>query len=625
MADLIAKHGGTPVEAPALREVALSDNTEALEFGRRLIAGDFDVVVFLTGVGTRFLAQAMETQIPRADWLEAIARAKVVARGPKPVAALRELAVRIDFQVPEPNTWRELLDLLDAELPVSGLRVAVQEYGKPNPELIEGFRQRKAIVTRVPVYRWALPEDTGPLRRTIGEIAAGKIGAVMFTSAQQVEHLMQLAADVGHEAELRAALAHSVVVGSVGPTTSETLRAHGLPVDIQPEHPKMGHLVAAVAARWRWCGKAERARVAAPHHIEPSSARSRSNESLDPLHESPFLMACRREPTAITPIWLMRQAGRYMPEYRAIRAKVPFLELCKRPELAAEVTVTAAERLGVDAAILFADILLVLEPLGFNIEFTKGEGPQIHNPVRSAADVDRVRTLADPAPLDFVMRAVRIIRAALDPGMPLIGFAGAPFTVACYAIEGGASRHYEQAKMFMLSDPGAWNALMERLVDATAVYLNAQADAGAQVLQLFDSWVGTLSPADYQAFVQPHMKRLFARLRADVPVIHFGTDTGSLLELQRDAGGQVIGLDWRVNLAEAWERLGPQVAVQGNLDPAVLFAPIPVIEEHARRILRQANGRPGHIFNLGHGILPTTPVDHALALIDAVHSGVRSS
>src|SRR5262249_48290609 len=221
------------------------------------------------------------------------------------------------------------------------------------------------------------------------------------------------------------------------------------------------------------------------------------------LASSPFLKACCRQPTDVTPIWLMRQAGRYMAEYRELRARVPFLELCKRPELATEVTVTAAERLGVDAAILFADILLILEPLGFQLEFARGEGPVIHNPVRSGIEVDRIRSLADPAPLEYVIQAVRSIRAALRPDLPLIGFAGAPFTLACYAIEGGSSRHYEQAKKFMYTDPGAWDALMERLVDATAMYLNAQAAAGAQALQGVDSWGGTLGPADDRRFVQP--------------------------------------------------------------------------------------------------------------------------
>lgn len=337
------------------------------------------------------------------------------------------------------------------------------------------------------------------------------------------------------------------------------------------------------------------------------------------LRDSPFLKACRREPTDVTPVWFMRQAGRYMPEYREVRARVGFLELCKNPDLAAEVTVTAAERLGVDAAILFADILLVLEPLGFDLEFARGEGPQIHNPVRTAADVDRVRPLESVEPLGYVLEAVRTIRAALRPTTPLIGFAGAPFTLACYAIEGGGSRHYETAKAFMYRDPGAWSALMTRLVDATALYLNAQAAAGAQALQVFDSWVGNLGPSDYRRFVQPHMKRLFDALDPSVPSIHFGTDTGSLLELQRDAGGAVVGLDWRVSLRDGWDRLGPGVGVQGNLDPIVLFGPREEIERQTRRVLEEAAGRPGHIFNLGHGILPHTPVDNVLAVVDLVH------
>ena len=344
-----------------------------------------------------------------------------------------------------------------------------------------------------------------------------------------------------------------------------------------------------------------------------------ANPLTEALRESPFLKACRREPTDVTPVWLMRQAGRYMPEYREVRSKVSFLELCKNPALATEVTVTAAERLGVDAAILFADILLILEPLGFDLEFAKGEGPVIHNPIREAADVDRVRRMLDVSPLDYVMKAVTSIRSALRPSTPLIGFAGAPFTLACYAIEGGGSRHYEKAKAFMYRDPGAWDELMTILVDATVLYLNAQAAAGAQALQLFDSWVGTLGPDDYRRFVQPHMRRLFRALDPDTPSIHFGTDTSTLLELQRDAGGSVIGLDWRIDLAEGWGRLGPSVAIQGNLDPAVLFAPFPEIDRQARRVLERASGRPGHIFNLGHGIMPQTPVDHVLKLIDLVH------
>jgi uroporphyrinogen decarboxylase len=631
MAELIARQGGVPLVAPSLREVPLEANAPAVAFARGLLAGEFDAVVFLTGVGARYLAESIEAEVPRADWLAALGRVEVVVRGPKPHSVMREWGVRVDVAVPEPNTWADVLAALDARRDLRGVRVAVQEYGKPAADLVAGLRQRGAVVTTVPVYRWELPEDLGPLRRAARAIASGAVGAALFTSARQVDHLLQIAEEQGVGAELLAALRGRVVVGSIGPTTTEALLSHGLTPDVEPDHPKMGHLVAAVAARWRESGKAaapgeEEAgagRVEVVARREPDAATAAAAAPPDGmdrrLWESPFLKACRREKAPITPVWLMRQAGRYMAEYRAVRSKVGFLELCKDPELATEVTVTAAEVLGVDAAILFADILLILEPLGFDLEFAKGEGPVIHNPVREARDVDRVRPLESIEPLAYVTDAVRGIRAALKPDLPLIGFAGAPFTLACYAIEGGSSRHYETAKALIYRDPGAWDALMARLVDATALYLGAQAAAGAQALQLFDSWVGTLSPTDYARFVQPHMRRLINMLPAGVPVIHFGTDTATLLELQRDAGGDVIGLDWRVPLGATWDRLGPGVGVQGNLDPTVLLGPLPELRSQVRRILGEAAGRPGHIFNLGHGILPSTPVDSAKALVDLVH------
>jgi uroporphyrinogen-III synthase len=250
IADLIVKYGGVPIAAPALREVPLEANAEALDFADQLLAGRFDVVIFLTGVGTRFLAQAIETRHSRETWTAALARVKVVVRGPKPLVPLREFKVRVDLQAPEPNTWHEVLAAFDAQLPVAGLRVAIQEYGKPNPELVAGLEARGAVVTRVPVYRWALPEDTTPLRQAIAAMAAGQVDIALFTSAQQVEHLLHIAAEEGREGAVRQAFEHSVVVGSVGPTTTETLQSHSLPVDIEPEHPKLGHLVTAVASRW---------------------------------------------------------------------------------------------------------------------------------------------------------------------------------------------------------------------------------------------------------------------------------------------------------------------------------------------------------------------------------------
>jgi uroporphyrinogen decarboxylase len=315
----------------------------------------------------------------------------------------------------------------------------------------------------------------------------------------------------------------------------------------------------------------------------------------------------------------MRQAGRYMAEYRAIRARHGFLELCKNPDAAAEVTLQPVDRLGVDAAILFADILLIVEPLGVGLEFGKGEGPIIHRPIRGAADVARLGPVDVESAVGFVFETVSRVKKALAGRVPLIGFAGAPFTVASYVVEGGASRDYLHVKRLMYGTPEAWSRLMEVLVEATARYLNGQIAAGADAVQVFDSWVGALAPEDYRAFVLPHMKALFAKLTPGVPAIHFGTGTAGLLPLLREAGGDVIGVDWRIDLATAWDTIGHDVAVQGNLDPAVLLAAPAYMRKRAKAVLDAAGGRPGHIFNLGHGVHKETPVEHVKALVEVVH------
>lgn len=313
-----------------------------------------------------------------------------------------------------------------------------------------------------------------------------------------------------------------------------------------------------------------------------------------------------------------------MPSYRAVRDQFSFLELCQRSDVAAEVTVDAARRLGVDAAIIFADILLPLIPMGLGLHFEKGDGPVVDRPIRTAHDVHALPKSAGPGDLAFVGNSIALARKELGAKMPIIGFAGAPFTVASYAIEGRGSRNFTHVKTFMYTQPAAWAELMTYIADLTARYLNMQIEAGADVVQLFDSWVGCLSPADYRDYVQPHVQRLIAALRPGTPVIQFGTMTGSLLELMRDAGGDVIGVDWRVDLAEAWNRLGPNVGTQGNMDPVALFADRDYVREAARAVLRRSGDRPGYIFNLGHGILPETPVDNVLALIETVHEYRRT-
>ena len=333
----------------------------------------------------------------------------------------------------------------------------------------------------------------------------------------------------------------------------------------------------------------------------------------------PFLMACRRKPTPYTPIWLMRQAGRYMKEYRGLRKKYSFLEMCKSPELVAKVTLLPIEKFKLDAAIIFSDILIPLEPMGVEFEFAKGEGPVFHHPLREMRDVQALRVIEPEEETSFLMGAIQIVRKELEGKIPLIGFSGAPFTLASYIIEGGHSNNYVLTKGLMYQNRAAWNALMEKISEVLIRYLNAQIRAGVQALQFFDSWAGCLSPADYAEYVLPYSKKVIDGVNKSVPLIHFATSNSTLLELMRRAGGDVIGVDWRVDIGEAWARLGYDVAVQGNLDPVILFGPVSLIEKEVKRILGRVEGRPGHIFNLGHGILPNTPVDHVAALIDAVH------
>jgi uroporphyrinogen decarboxylase len=333
-----------------------------------------------------------------------------------------------------------------------------------------------------------------------------------------------------------------------------------------------------------------------------------------------FLRACRREPVDATPVWFMRQAGRYMAEYRALREKHGMLELCKTPELAMEVTLQPIRALEVDAAILFADILLPLEPMGAPFHFAAGEGPVVPEPIRDRAAVDRLRVIEPEEGLGYVLEAIRLIRRELDGKKPLIGFAGAPFTLASYLIEGGKSSSFAHTKRLMYSEPESWNALLAKLSEVVRRYLGAQIEAGAQAVQLFDSWVGALSPTDYQEFVEPHVGKILGDLAtAGVPVIHFGTGTATLLERMKAAGGTVIGIDWHTSLDDARRRLGPDVAVQGNRDPLLLSAPRPLLERRVNEVLRQAGTEPGHVFNLGHGILPETPVDAVKWVADYVH------
>jgi uroporphyrinogen decarboxylase len=616
MQRLIEKFGGQPFVSPSMREVPLDRNPAAVDFAHRLITGGIDVMIFLTGVGFRHLLAAVEKHVDRQRYLNSLADIVTICRGPKPVAAMAEVGLKPTHKVPEPNTWRELLATIDAHVPIANQNVALQEYGVTNRSLIAGLEARGARVLQVKVYQWDLPVDTAPLAQNVRAIAAGERDVVLFTSAHQVANMLRVAENLGVSDALLQGLARTVVA-SIGPTTSEMLRDHEIGVDLEPEHPKMGPLVSAAAEK-----AAEILARKRPPPIKAVSPLPALDKSA-PWYDSPFLRACRREAVPYTPVWLMRQAGRYMEEYRQIRGQTSFLELCKSPDLCSEVMCTAVKKLGVDAAIIFSDLLPILEPMGLELDFSKGEGPVIYNPVRAPADVDRVLELEHIESLQFVFETVKRTRADLPPDIPLIGFAGAPFTLASYTIEGGASRSFLHTKTLMYRDEGAWRTLMERFVRAITRYLNAQIDAGCQAVQLFDSWVGCLGPDDYRRFVLPYAKQIIDGITPGIPVIHFATGNPALLPLLAQAGGSVVGIDWRVRLDDAWRTVGYDRAVQGNLDPMVLLADREEIRRRAGEILKQAAGRPGHIFNLGHGVVQQTPVENAIALVEMVHEMSR--
>lgn len=613
MAMIIEKFGGVPHVSPSMREVPLDDNQPAIDFANRVITGQIDIVIFMTGVGFNHLLAAIDRKVDKQQFLDALSDITTICRGPKPVAAMREVNLTPTIKVPEPNTWREILQTIDTEIHIANQTLVVQEYGVTNASLVAGLEARGAQVETLHVYDWDLPEDIGPLAANIQKMIDGKIDVSLFTSANQLNHVLKLAQKQGQMEAFSSAL-RGTVICSVGPTMSERLRDLGYPVDVEPEHPKMGPLVAAAAERSQDILVRKRQIRAV---LQETTKAALNKEA--PWYNSAFLKACRREPTDFTPVWLMRQAGRYMKEYREVRAKTTFLELCANPQLCSEVMCTAVEKLGVDAAIIFSDLLPILQPMGLDLEFAKGEGPVIHNPIRDAADVDRVLELESTDSLHYVMETVKQTRADLPADMPLIGFAGAPFTLASYAIEGGGSRDYVNTKTLMFRDPGAWRELMERFVRAISRYLNAQIAAGAQAVQLFDSWAGALGPDDYRRYVLPYVKDIVAQIAPGVPVINFATGNPALLPMLAESGAAVVGVDWRIRLDVAWETVGHNIAVQGNLDPVSLLADQMELRRRAKDVLDQAAGRPGHIFNLGHGVMQQTPVDNARALVDMVH------
>ena len=625
MKRLISYHGGVPRVSPSMREVPDLKSPYVERFADDLFSGKVDILVLMTGVGTRILSDMVIAESEEKKYFDALRTTTILARGPKPVAALRKFGIKPDITVPEPNTWRDILSTFDRrDMSLENLVVYVQEYGVSNEEFLASLERKGADVRRIPIYRWALPEDLGPLRDAVRSISEGAEDCLLFTSSRQVSNLFEVAGGEEFGAGFTEGIKKALVC-SIGPTTTETLRENGISVDYEPDSPKMGNLVREVARRS--AALLAKKRTAFRNGVNTQSwnrtqmiwsedgAQARRKEITS---SGAFMKACRLEKTDHTPIWLMRQAGRFLREYREVRSRVSFKEFCRTPDMTSEITLMVVDRFGVDAAIIFSDILLMLEPLGLSLEYSSVDGPVIARPLRTRRRIEALEDF-DPQSMDFVYEALRITRKALAPEVSLIGFSGAPFTVASYAIEGSGSKNYVNTKKLMYADPSLWERLMEILTESISDYLCAQVAAGADAVQIFDSWVGCLSPADYERFVFPHVSRLISALPPDVPVILFGTGTGSLLELMGKTGAGVIGLDWRVDILDGWRTAGSSLAVQGNLDPvSMLSTPSHVVGE-ARKILDRVGGRPGHIFNLGHGVLPQTPVDNVLRLIDEVH------
>ncbi|HEY2761161.1 MAG TPA: uroporphyrinogen decarboxylase, partial [Pirellulales bacterium] len=592
LADLIAHHGGEPLVTPALREITPQRNPAAIDFANRVLTGQVEALIFTTGAGVHQLIEQVQRHVDRIRFLAAISDVVTIVRGPKPAAALRELGIEPTHVTIAPHTWREILQVVDRHFPLANHTIGLQEYGEPNASLLAGLEARGATVANLRLYHWELPEDLTALAAAVDLIAAGKIDVVLFTSSRQVVNVLNIAQRSGRIDQFRQSL-RSIVIGAIGPDTAATMRQNDMAIDFQPDDPNMAALVQCAAdhaanllAKKRWLSQAVPVapKTAADRGLV-NNIKAAALDPDDPAYNSVFLKAARCEPVPYTPIWLMRQAGRYMPEYRAVREKIAFLELCKNPSLCAEVMITAVKRLGVDAAIIFSDLLPILEPMGIDLEFSAGEGPVIHNPVRKACDVDRILELESVDSLSFVMETVRQTRAGLPKGMPVIGFAGAPFTLASYVIEGGASRNFLHTKTLMYRDSGAWTVLMSRLSRAITRYLNAQIAAGAHAVQLFDSWVGCLGPDDYRRFVLPHVKSIIAGLVPGVPVINFATGNPALIPLLAEAGGSIIGIDWRIRLDDARRAVGYDRTVQGNLEPGVLLADRAEIRRRAEMVL----------------------------------------
>jgi uroporphyrinogen decarboxylase len=605
--ELIQAHGGS-CRSLVFQRKAGQRQTRVGRVANQLLVGEIDILVFNTAAGvTGFLDQAFQL-VERQRLLDSLTDMMVVAGSKSAANVFFERDINVEISV-DSSSWRDVLVALDQHCALSNKTLGVEASSHIHC-LRAGLEARGAKVIDVDVFESGDDDDFPAAQEFFEGVESGDIEAVLFSSPEVVAQYCRVAQRTSPAWQRL----NRRIVFAVGRDTRSLLDDGQIRVTRTSQGTDFAEAIEGFANCMTDINR-EQARS----HASLSGPQSGSSDAAAPWYDSPFMKACRGERTDVTPVWMMRQAGRYMEEYREVRSKVTFLELCSNPQLCSEVMCTAVNRLGVDAAIIFSDLLPILVPMGMNLEFVQGDGPVIHNPIRTPADVNRVSRLESTEPLQFVMETVRQTRNDLPADMPLIGFAGAPFTLASYMIEGGSSRNYANTKQLMRSDSSAWDELMRHLSHSLKVYLKGQVDAGAQVLQLFDSWAGCLSFEDYRTFVLPYVKDVIESLPPEVPVINFATGNPTLLPFLADTPASVIGIDWRIRLDDAWQQVGFGRAVQGNLDPTVLLSDVDVIRHQVQAILDQAANRPGHIFNLGHGILPQTPVENAIALVELVH------
>ena len=603
-----------------LKDNPKNSRPDLADFANRVLTGDIDTVVFVTGAGTRAIIELALQTAPRERFLDGLRDIKTIAGSISAAQVLQHYDIQptVDADVAanldgsDLAGWRRILIAVDRHGSSVNQNIALVK-SVDQSSLQAGLESRGARLTVLPPFIDQAPDDLGSVIDLFERIDAGKYHGVIFCDAASTSQFIYLAERYGRVRLTKHLLDDHLVICRDA-DSAEILTTHGFEIDYVVKAVAPVAVVAEIGDNL--------AAIQQQKHlirINMSGPATSPADPQAPWYNNPFMKACRGEPTDVTPIWMMRQAGRYMAEYREVRNKISFLDLCANSQLCSEVMCTAVNRLGVDAAIIFSDLLPILVPMGSDLEFVKGGGPVIHNPVRTNADIDRIKALESNEELQFVMDTVSQTRNDLPADMPLIGFSGAPFTLASYMIEGGSSRNYHNTKKIMYGDPAAWKVIMQKLTDSISIYIAGQVEAGAQCIQLFDSWAGCLSYEDYKTYVHPYVKSIIASVPSAVPVINFATGNPALLPLLADTAAAVVGIDWRVRLDAAWETVGHDRAVQGNLDPTVLLTDPKEIRRQAQVVLDQAGGRPGHIFNLGHGILPMTPVDNAIALVDAVH------